>query len=109
MGPKRKKEFPTEQEAAERDAAVDRAADEAASRSEFKYDFVPPGWGVLTARETPSLSWGVDAAAGDGSPALVERDLNRLKHVLYSFGEQRREILQLRDSTRHVLASLRPA
>lgn len=109
MSPKRKKEFPTEQEAVECDVAVDRAADEAARQSEFKYDFGPPGWGVLTARETSTLSWGLDAVAGDGSPALLERDLNRLKYMLYTFGEQRREILQLRDSTRQVLASLSPA
>lgn len=109
MSPKRKEELPPEQDAAERDAAVDRAAGEAASRPEVKFDFGPRGYGMLTARETPALAWGINAAAGDASPLLMEQDLNLIKHRLRRFGEQRLEIVQLREDTRQVLAGLSPA
>lgn len=104
-----REEFPVEKEAAERDATRDRATDEAAHPPEFKYDFGCPGYGVLMARETPALSWGLDTVGGDVSPVLVERDLNSLKHVFCTLGEQRREIARLREDTRQVLAGLSPA
>lgn len=108
MGAKRK-EFSTEQAAVEQGAAADRVTDQGASTREVKYDSVPQGYGVLTAHETPALAWGLDAVSGDPRPALLERDLDSLRHLMKKFGEQRREIRLLRENTRVVLASLSPA
>jgi hypothetical protein len=108
MGANRE-EFSVEQAAVERDAARARAADEAAQTPEFKYDAVPRGYGVLMARETPAFYLSLDTPVGDLSPVLVERDLNAVQRVLDVFGDQRREIAWLRESTRQMLAGLSPA
>ncbi|HYR11028.1 MAG TPA: hypothetical protein VEQ60_24825 [Longimicrobium sp.] len=98
-----------EEMAIERDRELERqrAAAEGDPPSEFRYDFSQPLPGTLVARETAALSWGLEAAAAPSEyPSLVERLLSRIWHVMYTLGEQKQEIVRLRENTRQVLARL---
>lgn len=87
-------------------ASPSASAPEGADLSQFKYDFSTPLPGTLVAREAAAYPLGAGAAQGDGYASLVERLLSRVWHTLYTLGEQRQEIVRLRENTRQVLARL---
>lgn len=96
-----------EDAAIERDRELERqrAAAEDEHPSDHQYDFSSP-MPMLAARETAALPWGYDAAEPSAYPRLVERLLSRVWHVLYTLGEQKAEIVRLRENTRQMLARL---
>jgi hypothetical protein len=95
-----------EEMAIERDRELERqrAAAEGDAPSEHRYDFSTPMPGASMVRETAALPWGYDA--GTDYSTLVDRLLSRAWHVLYTLGEQKQEIVRLRENTRQVLARL---
>ncbi|HEX6370984.1 MAG TPA: hypothetical protein VF006_18840 [Longimicrobium sp.] len=96
-----------EEMAIERDRELERqraAAEGGESPSEHRYDFGKPMPGMLMARETAALPWGYEA--GTDYSTMVERLLSRVWHVLYTLGEQKPEIVRLRENTRQMLARL---
>jgi hypothetical protein len=96
-----------EEMATERDRELERqrAAAEDGHPAEHQYDFSRP-MPMLAARETAALPWGYDPAQGSDFSTMVERLLSRVWHVLYTLGEQRAEIVRLRENTRQMLARL---
>lgn len=96
-----------EEMAIERDRELERqrAAAEDGHPAEHQYDFSRP-MPMLAARETAALPWGYDPAQGSDFSTMVERLLSRVWHVLYTLGEQRAEIVRLRENTRQMLARL---
>ena len=65
-----------------------------------------PGYGMLVARESASVSVALDAAPAERYPPLVDRIISRLQHLLYALDDQRAEIGRLRENTRTVLARM---
>lgn len=96
-----------EEMAIERDRELDRerAAAEDDHPAEHQYDFSRP-MPMLAARETAALPWGYDPARGSDYSTMVERLLSRVWHVLYTVGEQKPEIVRLRENTRQMLARM---
>lgn len=99
-----------EEMANERDRELERqrAAAEGARPAEHQYDFSRP-MPMLAARETAALPWGYDPAHGSDYSTMVERLLSRVWHVLYAIGEQKPEIVRLRENTRQMLARMSAA
>lgn len=95
-----------EEMAIERDRELERqrvAAEGGESPQEHRYDFSTP-MPTSMVRETAALPWGYDA--GTDYSTMVERLISRVWHVLYTLGEQKHEIVRLRENTRQVLARL---
>ena len=106
MGSRRK--GPTVEELAiERDLELERRDEAAENPSEFRYDF-SKRMPSMAVRETAVLPWGYEAERGDDSTA-VERLLSRVWFAIYSIGEQRQEIVRLRENTRQMLSCLATA
>jgi hypothetical protein len=99
-----------EEMALERDRELERqrAAAEGESPSEFRYDFGKPMPGPA-ARETAVMPWGFNADRGGDYSTGVEHLLSRVWFAIYTIGEQRQEIVRLRENTRQVLARLATA
>jgi hypothetical protein len=96
-----------EEMAIERDRELERqrAAAEGESPYEHRYDFsTPPSTSMV--RETAAITWGFDAVPGGDYSTGVERLISHLWFVLYTLGEQRAEIVRLRENTRLALARL---
>lgn len=96
-----------EEMAIERDRELERqraAAEGGEGPAEHRYDFSTPMPGTSMVRETAALPWGYEA--GTDYSTMVERLINRVWHVLYTLGEQKQEIVRLRENTRQVLARL---
>jgi hypothetical protein len=85
-----------------------REAVEGEKPSEFRYDF-SKRMPSMAVRETAVLPWGVEAERGDDYSTAVERLLSRVWFAIYSIGEQRQEIVRLRENTRQVLTRLATA
>lgn len=96
-----------EEMAIERDRELERqrAAAEDGHPAEHQYDF-STRMPMLAARETAALPWGYDPAHVTDHSTMVERLLSRVWHVLYTLGEQRQEIVRLRENTRQMLVRL---
>lgn len=94
--------------AIERDRELERqrAAAEGESPYEHRYDLSRPVSAGMVARETAALPWGFEAAPGGDYSIMVERLLGRVWSVMYTLGEQKQEIVRLRENTRQVLARL---
>jgi hypothetical protein len=100
-------DFSVEDAAIERDRELERqrAAAEEGHPPEHQYDFSRP-LPASVVRETAALPWGYDAAQGSDYSTMVERLLSRVWHMLYAIGEQKPEIVRLRENTRQMLARL---
>jgi hypothetical protein len=100
-------DFAIEDAAIERDRELERqrAAAEDNHPAEHQYDFSRP-MPMLAARETAALPWGYDPARGTDYSTMAERLLSRVWHVLYTIGEQKPEIVRLRENTRQMLVRL---
>lgn len=97
-----------EEMAIERDRELERqraAAEGGDPAEEHQYDFSRP-MPTLAARETAALPWGYDPAQGTDYSTMVERLLSRVWHVLYTIGEQKPEIVRLRENTRQMLVRM---
>ena len=93
--------------AIERDRELQRQ-DEAAEGekpSERGYDFGTP-MPSMAARETAVLPWGFEAERSGDYSTGVERLLSRVWFAIYNIGEQRQEIVRLRENTRQMLARM---
>lgn len=99
-----------EEMAIERDRELERqrAAAEGESPNEHRYDFSPPP-STSMVRESAAVTWGFEAVPGGDYSTGVDRLISHVWFLLYTLGEQRQEIVRLRENTRQVLARLVPA
>jgi hypothetical protein len=57
-------------------------------------------------RESAAVTWGFEAVPGGDYSTGVDRLISHVWFLLYTLGEQRQEIVRLRENTRQVLARL---
>ncbi|WP_420125749.1 hypothetical protein [Longimicrobium sp.] len=99
-----------EEMAVERDRELERqrAAAEGESPYEHRDAFgAPPSASMVC--ETAAVTWGFEAIPGGDYSTGVTRLISHLWFILYTIGEQRQEIVRLRENTRQVLGRLAPA